>query len=79
VDIKESCQDCWAKYLCGGGCLVEADFYNSNLKTPFHVSCEIIKYEKKLSMMIYSKIHSRDASILEKIAKNQMPGTREDS
>lgn len=67
VDSKEKCRECWAKYLCGGGCLAEADYANRDIGNPYDVSCEIFKYERKLSIMIYCKIHSRDKSLLEKI------------
>lgn len=67
VDSKEKCRDCWAKYLCGGGCLVEADHANGDIKTPYDVTCEILKYEKELSMMIYARIHAEDKSLLERI------------
>lgn len=65
VDSKESCRSCWARYQCGGGCTVEALFTNGDIKTPYDVSCEIYKYEKELSMMIYSEITNRDKSLLE--------------
>ncbi|HLP60671.1 MAG TPA: radical SAM protein, partial [Candidatus Deferrimicrobium sp.] len=67
VDNKEKCRLCWAKYLCGGGCLVEGEYANGDIKTPYDVSCEIYKYEKELSFMIYAKILDRDKSLLKKI------------
>jgi uncharacterized protein len=65
VESKEKCRGCWARYLCGGGCLVEAEYAAGDIKIPYDVSCEIFKYERELSMMIYSKICSRDKSLLE--------------
>jgi uncharacterized protein len=67
VEGREKCRNCWAKYLCGGGCLAEADYAHGDISIPYDVSCEIFKYEKELSMMIYAKIHSRDKFLLEKI------------
>lgn len=67
VDSKEKCRHCWAKYLCGGGCLVEAEYANNDIKTPYDVSCEIFKYERELSLMIYAKINTRDKSLLKKV------------
>jgi len=67
ADSKEKCRMCWAKYLCGGGCLVEADYANGDIKIPYDVSCEIFKYEKELSMMIYSKVLEKDKSLLKRI------------
>lgn len=66
-ESKEQCRQCWARNLCGGGCLVEADYHNHDIKTPFDLSCEIFKYEKELSMMIYSRIFAHDKSILDGI------------
>lgn len=65
VDTKEACRTCWARYQCGGGCTVEALFTNSDIKSPYDVSCEIYKYEKELSMMMYSRIIARDKSLLD--------------
>lgn len=62
---KEKCRECWARNLCGGGCLVEAEYHNHDIKIPFDLSCEIYKYEKELSMMIYSRIFSWNKSILD--------------
>jgi uncharacterized protein len=67
VDTKVTCRDCWAKYLCGGGCLVEAEYINHDIKTPYDVSCEIFKYERELSIMIYAKILARDKSLLKEM------------
>ncbi|MCU0288410.1 MAG: SPASM domain-containing protein [Acidobacteria bacterium] len=67
VDSKEKCRDCWAKYLCGGGCLVEAEYINGDIKNPYDVSCEILKYERELAIMIYAKIVAHDRSLLQEI------------
>ncbi|MCX6583744.1 MAG: radical SAM protein [Candidatus Aminicenantes bacterium] len=67
VASKEKCRRCWAKYLCGGGCLVEAEYVNGDIKNPYDVSCEIYKYEKELSIMIYAKILARDKSLLNEV------------
>lgn len=61
---KEKCRECWARYLCGGGCVVEAEFANGDLKKPDDISCEIFKHEKMLGMMIYSRVNARDKSLL---------------
>lgn len=67
VDTKETCRRCWAKYLCGGGCLVEAEYINHDIKTPYDVSCEIFKYERELSIMIYAKILAQDKALLKEM------------
>lgn len=67
VDTKEKCRQCWAKYLCGGGCLVEAEFAGGDIKTPYEASCEIFRHERELSMMLFSRIHTLDKSLIDKV------------
>lgn len=66
VDSRDICRDCWARYLCGGGCMAEAYFANKDIKTPFSISCEIYKMEIEISCWMYSRILEHDRKLLDK-------------
>jgi uncharacterized protein len=42
VDERPVCRDCWARYLCGGGCLHQTEKYSHNM-TPYPPFCEMKK------------------------------------
>ena len=52
---KEKCQDCWCKYICGGGCHANAFEFNHDLKVPYNLACELEKSRVENAMMIYIK------------------------
>jgi uncharacterized protein len=51
---KDDCKECWAKYLCGGGCHASAYNFNKTLLKPHRVSCEIEKHRLENALMIYA-------------------------
>ncbi|NLB89955.1 MAG: SPASM domain-containing protein, partial [Clostridiales bacterium] len=38
---KPSCQNCWAKFFCSGGCAANAQAYSGNLFTPNDIECQM--------------------------------------
>ena len=48
---KPKCRECWAKYFCSGGCHANADLFNSDIRKPYEIGCEIQK--KRLECAIY--------------------------
>ncbi len=38
---KPTCQNCWAKFFCSGGCAANAEAYSGNLYTPYNLECEM--------------------------------------
>ncbi|WKY46823.1 thioether cross-link-forming SCIFF peptide maturase [Eubacteriaceae bacterium ES3] len=49
---KESCQSCWAKYFCGGGCHANAYNFNGTIMKPHEISCELEKRRVENAIMI---------------------------
>lgn len=49
---KEECRECWARYYCGGGCHANADLFNSNIKEPYKIGCELQKKRLECAIMI---------------------------
>ena len=65
VDNRPVCKDCWARYLCGGGCWKHAVDINGSMEIPDdEFSCEIIRHEIECSMAINSELMVSDKDIL---------------
>ncbi|MBR3623139.1 MAG: thioether cross-link-forming SCIFF peptide maturase [Selenomonadaceae bacterium] len=52
---KEKCSDCFARYLCSGGCHANAVNLNNNLLTPYEIGCEIQKKRAECALYILSE------------------------
>ena len=66
VDARSDCRRCWAKNLCGGGCLYDARTATGDPIKPNPVSCEQIRYRYELAMEMCLEIQSADETILER-------------
>ena len=65
VDKRPVCKDCWARYLCGGGCWKHAvDAHGSLEKPEEKLSCQIIRHEIECAMAINSELAISDRDIL---------------
>jgi uncharacterized protein len=64
VDDRPVCRDCWARYLCGGGCWKHAVDRNGSLETPDDTSCEIIRHTIECAMAVNTELKVRDKDIL---------------
>lgn len=51
VYTKEACRDCFAKFLCSGGCHANAIYQENDIRTPYKIGCEIQK--KRLQCALY--------------------------
>ena len=47
----KECQNCWARYFCGGGCHANAFHSNGDMSKPHQVSC--IMHKKRIEGAIY--------------------------
>ncbi|PVX24173.1 MAG: hypothetical protein CW691_08420 [Candidatus Bathyarchaeum sp.] len=57
VNNKEDCKNCWAKYICGGGCHATAIQFNDDILKPHKIECELMKHRIKLGTWIYSQLN----------------------
>ncbi|MBC7321444.1 SPASM domain-containing protein [bacterium] len=55
IDNKPICRDCWARYLCGGGCLANNFNINRNITEPYGVGCEIQKLRIEYALWLRAK------------------------
>lgn len=65
VDARSDCRRCWAKNLCGGGCLYDARTATGDPIKPNPVSCEQIRYSYELAMEMCLEIQSADETALQ--------------
>jgi uncharacterized protein len=65
VDNRPVCKDCWARYLCGGGCWKHAvDAHGTLEGSNDELSCQIIRHEIECAMAINSELAVSDQDIL---------------
>ncbi len=65
VDNRPACRECWARYLCGGGCWKHAVDAHGDLANPEEeLSCQIIRHEIECAMAINSELAISDQDIL---------------
>jgi uncharacterized protein len=57
VDNREKCSKCWAKYLCGGGCLALNYENNHDIGIPLESYCELKRYAIEMALFIYYSIN----------------------
>jgi uncharacterized protein len=51
VYSKETCQTCWAKFYCSGGCHANAFNFNQDIMVPYSIGCEMEK--KRIECALY--------------------------
>ena len=61
----EDCAKCWARYYCGGGCIVESFIYNGTIYKPPKWHCDLRRLELKLGLEIYSALSREDRETLD--------------
>ena len=66
VNNRPECKTCWARNLCGGGCLWEARTTTGDPMYPNPVSCEQTRYRYELAMEMCMEIAEADASLLQR-------------
>lgn len=56
VDDKPRCANCWARYLCGGGCEAAAYEKNGDFSKPDEILCKVTKSLAENALRIYYAI-----------------------
>lgn len=59
VDRKAACKHCWARYICGGGCLYLAAEENGDPQLPWSVECELTRHIIQLAMWIHAELREQ--------------------
>jgi uncharacterized protein len=55
IYTKPLCRECWARFMCAGGCHANAYGFNQDINQPYQIACEITK--KRLEAALYIKAH----------------------
>ena len=66
IGNKKACQTCWARNLCGGGCVHDAFLATGDGFTPNPVSCEIIRHSYELAMGMCVELQERDQELVDR-------------
>jgi uncharacterized protein len=60
VDSRPVCQECWARYLCGGGCYADSTVYGPDRRQPQVQHCPFWRTEIEVAIRFYDKLRSSD-------------------
>jgi uncharacterized protein len=67
VETKEECRQCWARYLCGGGCHADAHLVHGRFNRPDPVSCELLRHRVRLGFYLMSRLEEEAPELLREI------------
>ena len=60
VDSRPICRDCWARYLCGGGCYADSTVYGPNKKEPQTTHCPFWRTEIEVALRFYDQLRCEE-------------------
>ena len=56
VYTKPSCQDCFAKFYCSGGCCANAYHFNNDINKPYEMACAMERKRVECAIAIAAKL-----------------------
>lgn len=56
VEHKEKCKECWARYLCAGGCFYNSYEKGGNLLAAPDTYCDLYKKQYEVAIELYNKM-----------------------
>ncbi|MEN8906615.1 MAG: thioether cross-link-forming SCIFF peptide maturase [Clostridiales bacterium] len=57
IYTKKDCDDCWAKFLCSGGCSANSYLFNKNIDIPYNISCKMQRKRLECALWIKTQIY----------------------
>ncbi|QUL38772.1 radical SAM/SPASM domain-containing protein [Erythrobacter sp. JK5] len=60
VDNRPHCRDCWARYICGGGCYADSVVYEQDRLAPQTAHCPYWRAEIEEGIRLYHRLRSED-------------------
>lgn len=60
VDARPVCRDCWARYLCGGGCYADSTVYGPDSRAPQVHHCPYWRAEIAAAIRMYGSLLELD-------------------
>jgi len=65
VDDRPGCRECWARYLCGGGCWKHAVDAHGDLERPDEaLACRLIRHQIECALAVNAALPVSDAEVL---------------
>ncbi len=52
---REECGDCFAKFICSGGCAANNYHFEGDINKPYKVTCEMMKKRIECGMYVYAR------------------------
>ncbi len=62
---RKKCGDCFAKFICSGGCSANNYHYNGDIEEPYAMTCAMMKKRVECAMHILAERKSREAATSE--------------
>lgn len=63
VDSKPLCRDCWARYICGGGCLSSAIKFGGTPLRPIEAECELLRHLIQLAIWVHLELREKHPQV----------------
>jgi uncharacterized protein len=60
VDSRPVCRDCWARYLCGGGCYADSVVYGKDRRKPQEEHCPFWRSEIETAIRFFDRLRNED-------------------
>lgn len=64
VDRREPCKQCWARYLCGGGCYYQAVLANGDIDRPDQAKCKLVRHLCGLAVSLIGTLSEEHPDVL---------------
>ena len=49
---RKNCQNCFAKFICSGGCSANNYHFTGDIENPYHITCEMMKKRAECAMHV---------------------------
>ena len=57
---RKKCEDCFAKFICSGGCSANNFHYNGDIDEPYAITCAMMKKRVECALHILAVRKSRE-------------------
>ena len=78
VDRRLSCDSCWARYLCGGGCYADSIVYGDDPSAPLGVHCIFFRLEIETALRLFDRLRASSPLAIVNLFGKEMRATFED-
>jgi uncharacterized protein len=69
VDNRTKCLVCWARYLCGGGCLYNNKALTGDTRVPDDNYCTMVQRSIETALYMYSRLDDGDKEYIKNACK----------